>query len=160
MPQTPPVLHPTLDLNPSPDFRADLGRRIDAFHRQTVPFESRRFTLRLDYPDGHLLGGLSGVISGSWLFVDALWVDEAARGKGAGRTLLTGAETHAAAEGCHSVWLDSFQAKGFYEALGYSVFGALEDYPEGQTRYFLRKQLRPRPAIAEERRSGLMGDLP
>jgi GNAT superfamily N-acetyltransferase len=141
MPETPAALRLTLDLDPPADFRADLGRRINAFHAQTVPFQSRRFALRLENPEGQLIGGLSGVISWGWLFVDALWVDEAARGQGAGRTLMARAEAHAAAEGCHAAWLDTFQARGFYEAIGYSVFGALEDYPAGQTRYFLRKRL-------------------
>ncbi len=48
------------------------------------------------------------------------------------------------AHGCHAVWLDTFQARAhFYEALGYTVFGALEAYPDAQTRYFLRKTLPP-----------------
>ena len=143
MPETPPALRLTMDLDPSPDFRANLGRRINAFHARTVPFQSRRFALRLENPRNHLVGGLSGVISWGWLFVDALWVDEAARAQGAGRALMARAEAHAAAEGCHAAWLDTFQARGFYEAIGYVVFGALEEYPEGQTRYFLRKRLVP-----------------
>jgi ribosomal protein S18 acetylase RimI-like enzyme len=65
------------------------------------------------------------------------------RGSGAGRALMAAAESHAAATGCHSAWLDSFQARDFYEALGYTVFGQLEDYPKGQTRWFLRKRLAP-----------------
>ena len=130
-----------LDADPPPDFRTELGRRINAFHGESVPLQSRRFTLRLDGADGVLVGGLSGVISWGWLFVDALWVDEAARGQGVGRMLMARAEAYAGEQGCHAAWLDSFQARGFYEALGYSVFGALEDYPGGQTRYFLRKRL-------------------
>jgi GNAT superfamily N-acetyltransferase len=141
MQESPPETRLILDLDPPPDFRAELGRRINAFHTQTVPFQSRRFTLRLDTSDGVLAGGLSGVISWGWLFIDALWVDAAARGQGVGRTLMARAETHAAAEGCHAVWLDTFQARGFYEALGYTMFGALDDYPEGQTRHFMRKRL-------------------
>ena len=133
----------TLDIDPPPDFRAELGRRINGFHGETVPFASRRFTVRLDGVDGALVGGLSGVISWGWLFVDALWVDAAARGQGVGRALLARAEAYAAEQGCHDVWLDTFQARGFYEALGYAVFGALEAYPEGQTRHFMRKRILP-----------------
>jgi ribosomal protein S18 acetylase RimI-like enzyme len=91
--------------------------------------------------EGRLVGGLSGAIYWDWLFVAALWVHGDHRAQGAGRALLTAAETHAAAAGCHSVWLDTFQAGGFYEKLGYSIFGALEDYPKGQTRSFLRKRI-------------------
>jgi GNAT superfamily N-acetyltransferase len=141
MQELPPETRLTLDLDPSGDFRAELGRRINAFHAETVPFQSRRFTLRLDGADGVLAGGLSGVISWGWLFVDALWVDTASCGQGVGRTLMARAEAYAAEQGCHDAWLDTFQARGFYEAIGYVVFGSLDGYPEGQMRYFLRKRL-------------------
>jgi hypothetical protein len=38
--------------------------------------------------------------------------------------------------------LDTFQARGFYEQIGYVAFGELENYPQGQSRHFLRKALR------------------
>jgi GNAT superfamily N-acetyltransferase len=75
------------------------------------------------------------------MFVAALWVADGWRGRGVGGTLLAAAERHAAAAGCHSVWLDTFQARDFYLKQGYTVFGALEDYPPGQTRSFLRKRI-------------------
>ena len=131
----------TLDTDPPLAFRAELGQRIQAFHAETVPVQSSRFALQLHDAENRLLGGLSGVLAGGWLFVDALWVDAGLRGRGAGRALMARAETHAKAADCHSAWLDTFQASGFYEALGYRVFGALEDYPGGQTRVFLRKRL-------------------
>ena len=137
----PPAMRMVFDPAPPPGFRAELGQRINAFHAETVPHQADRFGLRIEDAAGGLVGGLSGVLSWGWLFVDAVWVDPARRGLGAGRALMAAAERHAAAAGCHSAWLDSFQARGFYESLGYAVFGALEDYPEGQTRWFLRKRL-------------------
>jgi GNAT superfamily N-acetyltransferase len=133
----------TLEDDPPPSFRADLGQRINAFHGETVPFQSSRFGLRLLDTDGELAGGLSGVMFWGWLFIDAVWVRDDQRGQGSGRRLMAAAEQHAATQGCHAVWLDTFQARGFYEALGYTVFGALEAYPDGQTRYFMRKTLAP-----------------
>ncbi len=49
----------------------------------------------------------------------------------------------AARRGCRYAWLDafSFQARGFYEKLGYTVLGTLEDSPPGHSRYFLKKNL-------------------
>jgi len=35
----------------------------------------------------------------------------------------------------------SYEARPFYEKLGYEVFAALEDYPPGHTKFYLRKQL-------------------
>ncbi len=131
----------TLDTSPPAGFQEQLGEAINAFMAETVPGELRRFALRLTDADGVLIGGLSGRMAWGWLFVAALWVHSDRRAQGAGRALLAAAESHAAEAGCHSVWLDTFQARGFYEKLGYAVFGALEDYPPGQTRYFMRKRL-------------------
>jgi ribosomal protein S18 acetylase RimI-like enzyme len=57
--------------------------------------------------------------------------------------MLLQAEQEAIARGCRGAWLDtySFQARGFYERLGYAVFGILNDYPPGQKRIFLHKVL-------------------
>ena len=76
-----------------------------------------------------------------WMFVDAVWVDPHRRGAGIGRVLMRQAERHAVAAGCHSAWLDTFQAEAFYRALGYEEFGRLDDYPNGQSRRFFRKRL-------------------
>jgi GNAT superfamily N-acetyltransferase len=137
----PTELRLTLDPTPSTETLRALGDAIDAFHARTVPLDSKRFALLLHAQDGALAGGLYGAFAWQWLFVQALWVDDAWRRRGIGRALLALAENHAAAAGCHSVWLDTFQAREFYLALGYQEFGALENYPEGQTRWFLRKQL-------------------
>jgi GNAT superfamily N-acetyltransferase len=90
---------------------------------------------------GQLTAGLCFVLAWQWMFVEALWVDEAWRGRGVGAALLRQAEEQAATSGCHSAWLDTFQARDFYLRFGYEPFGALEDYPVGQTRFFLRKRL-------------------
>jgi ribosomal protein S18 acetylase RimI-like enzyme len=59
--------------------------------------------------------------------------------------MLHQAEREAIARSCRGAWLDtySFQARGFYERLGYTVFGILNDYPPGQYRVFLHKELVP-----------------
>ena len=91
---------------------------------------------------GRICGGISGATNWNWLFIKLLWVSEALRGQGLGRSLMARAEQEAVAHGCQHIYLDtfSFQARGFYEGLGYEVFGQLEDFPPGQTRYFLQKR--------------------
>jgi hypothetical protein len=46
------------------------------------------------------------------------------------------------ARGCVGAWLDtfSFQARGFYERLGYSLAGTIPDHPLGEARYFMIKR--------------------
>jgi hypothetical protein len=53
------------------------------------------------------------------------------------------AEAGAVQRGCHSVWLDTheFKAKSFYEKLGYTEFGRLENFPTGYARHYSQKQL-------------------
>jgi GNAT superfamily N-acetyltransferase len=97
---------------------------------------------------GKILGGLLGHIWGGWLYIRILWVSDALRGKSYGTKLMRAAEEVAKKHGCAGVYLDtlSFQARPFYEKLGYRVFGTLEDLPVGHTKYNLAKRLRPAPA--------------
>jgi GNAT superfamily N-acetyltransferase len=126
---------------PTPELRGALAREINDFHSRTVPHQSRRFGMRVTDGAGALMAGLVGVISWDWLFIEALWVGDSLRGLGVGRHLMQKAEAHALMNGCHSAWLDTFQARPFYEALGYEVFGELGQFPGGQNRYFMRRSL-------------------
>jgi N-acetylglutamate synthase-like GNAT family acetyltransferase len=141
----PAELRLTFDDAPSVETRRVLGREIDAYNARTVPQDTQRFAILLHDANNRLVAGLSRVLAWQWLFVDALWVSDAWRGHGIGRALLAQAEARAVAAGCHSAWLDTFQARGFYLALGYQEFGALNDYPPGQTRYFFCKRLAAAP---------------
>jgi GNAT superfamily N-acetyltransferase len=108
--------------------------------------DHRPLILTIEDSDGKVIGGLWGRTAYDWLFVELLFVPESVRGRGVGKDLLSRAEREAATRGCHSAWLDTFefQARGFYERLGYTCFGELADYPAGSTRYFLKKALTSR----------------
>ena len=130
------------DDTPSPELRAHLAREINAFHAITAgPPDSLRFALLARDADGAIRAGVVGSAAWRWLFIEAMWVAADRRGHGLGRILLGRAEAHGVRLGCHSVWLDTFQAREFYEALGYETFGVLEDYPGPQNRIFMRKRL-------------------
>ena len=91
-----------------------------------------------------ILGGLLGETYWGWLHISYLWIDESLRKQGFGKQIMQIAEQEAVRRGCHSVHLDtmSFQALPFYEGLGYSVFGTLNDLPAGHKRIFLMKTLK------------------
>jgi len=61
--------------------------------------------------------------------------------------LLQAAERYAIERGCLAATLEthSSEARPFYEKLGYQVFAALEDYPPGHTKFYLRKQFVAEP---------------
>lgn len=90
-----------------------------------------------------VIGGLMGRTVWGWLHVSELWVEESHRHAGIGRKLMVAAEAAALQRRCHASYLDTFdfQAVAFYQALGYSMVGALEDFPLGHTRFFLQKRL-------------------
>jgi GNAT superfamily N-acetyltransferase len=90
-----------------------------------------------------VIGGLWGRTAYGWLYVELLVVPESLRGQGVGTELMQRAEAEAAGRGCLHAWLDTFefQARGFYERLGYRCFGQLVDYPPGFSRYFMTKSL-------------------
>jgi GNAT superfamily N-acetyltransferase len=93
--------------------------------------------------NGEVLGGLLGDIWAAWLHVTILAVAAPVRGHGFGKELMKRAELYAVERGCTDAFLDtfSFQARPFYEKLGYRVFGMLENCPAGHQRYFMTKQL-------------------
>ena len=92
---------------------------------------------------GAVVGGLLGETNVGWLFVAVLWVAGAYRGRGIGSALLAKAEREARRRNCIGVYLDtfSFQARPFYERLGYQLFGTLPDCPPGGAKYYLYKRL-------------------
>jgi GNAT superfamily N-acetyltransferase len=131
---------------PSADDIAQLQRGLTSFNRSRIPDKGYVpiFFRSID-EDGQFVGGISGHVSYGWLFVDLLWVDERCRATGQGRALMLAAEAVARKHGCKNAWLDtfSFQARGFYERLGYIVFAELEEFPPGHSRYLMRKRLVP-----------------
>lgn len=107
------------------------------------PAEDRpvRFVAR---DDAGVVGGLLGHTRWKWLYIAKLWVDERARGHDIGTKLLAAAEDLGRSRGCTDAFLDTFeyQARPFYEKLGYQLFGTLDGYPPGYRQFFLRKHLR------------------
>jgi ribosomal protein S18 acetylase RimI-like enzyme len=132
------------DAAPSRDDRQVLARAIDAFNGRRVPYAHERFAIYLRDGADRIRAGIDAILYWEWIYVDNLWVEDALQRRGIGRALLLAAEARAAAQGCRSAWLETFQARDFYLGLGYEVFGTLPDYPPGQTRYFLKKRLAAR----------------
>lgn len=121
-----------------------LGLRAFNDHYMTRG-EPTPFNIVLREDDGAIVGGCMCEMRWHWLYVDRLWVSDGHRGGGFGSALLEAAEDEGRRRGCTKAYLDtlSFQARPFYEKLGWTVFGTQDDYPPGMTRYFLQKDLSP-----------------
>src|SRR5215470_2655725 len=75
-----------------------------------------------------LIGGLWARSLWGSLYIDMMFVPEALRENGIGTSLLRLAEQEAMRRGCRDMWTDTyaFQARPFYEKLGFAVFGRLD----------------------------------
>ena len=106
----------------------DLGKSIKIFVRNKAD---------------EVVGGVIANVFGGWVYFSLLWVEESLRNRGYGTQLMNLVETEATELGCQYAHVDtySFEAKPFYERLGYESFATLEDYPKGYSKYFLKKRL-------------------
>lgn len=129
---------------PSSDDLARVGEGLAAFNDSDVgPSGRLPLAVFLRNDTGAVVGGISGYTAWGWLYVQWLWLDEGQRGQGAAGRMLEAAETEARARGCHGAWIDTFNpvALRAYQRAGYTIFGALPDFPRGRSRTFLMKAL-------------------
>jgi len=125
------------------DREAVLALLIAYNDSQTGPHGYKPLAVLLRDAAGSTIGGLCGRSVYDWLYVDLLAVPEPLRRQGIGAQLMRRAEAVALERGCVGIWVDTygFQARGFYEKLGYELFGTIDDHPRGSHRFFFRKRL-------------------
>ena len=117
---------------------------IDSLWQHNSKFDDVDITplfLTLRDDDNQILGGLVARTWWQGLEIQYLWIGEQERGKGRGNELMLKAEEVAKARGCQMAYVDTFnfQAKGFYEKLGYQAYGSMDGYLGKHTRYYLKK---------------------
>jgi GNAT superfamily N-acetyltransferase len=123
--------------------RAAILAGLVAFNRAHVePGSTGALAVLLKQEDDTTIGGLWGSTLFGWLRIELLFVPESSRGASLGSTIMQRAEALALARGCIGASLDtySFQARGFYEKLGYSLVGTIADCPPCGARHFLQKR--------------------
>ena len=134
-----------LDEHPSQDELRELVDGVRVYNRAITGHERPRAVACFLRDDaGHIVGGAHGDLWGRSVHISAMWVAESHRGEGHGSALLEAVESYAASHGHVLAYLEttSFQARPFYESLGYRVFGELDGIAEGCTLFFLRKELK------------------
>ncbi|KZS53991.1 GNAT superfamily N-acetyltransferase [Rhizobium sp. BK212] len=133
-----------LTASPSPEELAAITDALSAFNTGDVgPSDRRPLAVLIRDTDGKVTGGLSGFTAWGWLFTQMLYIPDTLRGTGLAGEILAKAEDEARIRGCRGAWIDTFSplALRAYLRQGYEVFGELQDFPEGRTRSFLRKNL-------------------
>ncbi|AUD63734.1 hypothetical protein BK010_09070 [Tenericutes bacterium MO-XQ] len=95
--------------------------------------------------DGEIcVGGVSGDIYENTIYVSRLAVDPLYKNQKIGSKLMSLVEEEAKIRGLKFIELGTteFQARPFYEKLGYKVVHEMDDYPKGYKCYTLFKELR------------------
>ena len=141
-----PAARIAIETDAAGEVRAAVESGLYSYNSQFAgPMENRLLTIGARDADRTIVGGLVANLQPGWkwMTVHRLWIDEAYRGAGIGRHLIQAAEEEARKSGCLHVAVDTmeFQARGFYEKLGYSVYAVQEDYPAGHRKFLLRKTL-------------------
>lgn len=96
------------------------------------------------YDDDKIIGGAYGLIDdGYWTCLDLLFVDEKYRNIDIATNLMKQVEMFAKENKCIGIRTEtwSFQARGFYEKMGFIVYGQLENHPPHAIDYLLKKVL-------------------
>lgn len=98
----------------------------------------------LAFDNDKLIGGAIGFVEYNWYFLDLLYIDEEYRNRNIGTNLIKEIEKFALKEHLTGVRMETwnFQAKGFYEKNGYSVFGEIKNCPPGTIDYHLKKEFK------------------
>ena len=136
-----------VEVQPNPDeslVSAVYTRLLDFNQRHAPQLEEERVFVVASREQA-VLGGVIAYVYGGWCEVHVLWVEPAARGDGVGSSLMAALETEVRARGCVGIHTDtfSFQALPFYRGLGYEIFGQIDGFSDGNTRYYLRKSFGP-----------------
>ncbi len=101
------------------------------------------FSILLKNNDGKLIGGVIASILWNGMEIDSLWIEKSLRGKGEGGKLIEAAEKEGLKRGCTISYTNTFswQAPEFYEKMGYSLYGKLDGFPEGNSLSYYFKKL-------------------
>lgn len=144
MPELPANLRIETVERPAEGEVAIVRNGLSRFNRSNIPDDGYLpISVFVRNHHGKILGGAVCATYWQVFSIEMLWVDESLRGMGIGRQLMLDAEAAARRHNCRFMHVDtmSFQARGFYEKLGFQLFGALTGYPNGMERYYLQKFL-------------------
>lgn len=95
-------------------------------------------------PAQAVVGGAVGRTWGECCELRQLWVADSHRRRGLGTRLVREFERSARERGCRLLYLEtfSFQAKPFYEKIGYQVAAEIKGFEDGIVKYLMTRDLR------------------
>jgi len=122
-------------------YKKELIRNLVAYNDQNGPLEHWEYIGIYATDDADALsGGVQGCFEWDWLHITHVWVKEPRQGLGG--TLLRQIEQIARVKGKTGMLVDtfSFQARPFYEKMGFTHMGQIDNGAGPHTRFFLTKR--------------------
>lgn len=127
-----------------PDDADELRALLFAFNEDRTGYEDgQALNCFLRDADGSLVAGLDGFTWGGYGRIEYLWVREDHRGRGLGKQLVEAAVDEVRRRGGATLILDThtFQAPGFYAALGFVEVCRTTQTPRGHDQVLLQLDL-------------------
>ena len=136
----------TVDVDEGDTFKYYLQQVLNKYHETQYPSmkvpQSKKYAFRVSDDAGKVVGGALLWVYWRWVDISLLALEERIRGHGLGKQLIQKIERKALEEGCTHIRVETFEHElSFYQKMGYRIVGHLEDYPEGYSYYWLRKDL-------------------
>ena len=135
--------------NPTQKDAETISKGIIEFNNLKIPElepieDEVKFFVFVKNETKNITGGLRATCFWNTLHIELLWLSEDCRGKGIGKKLIKMAEDFAKENNCEKVFVEttSWQAKPFYEKVGYNLVATLNDRPKGYASHYLTKDLK------------------
>lgn len=128
--------------------KEELGRVQEGFRDHGREFgvpphdQERHTVVAMNGKD--FIGCASGLRDNNWFYLSDLWLEKEFRKSGMGRKMLSMLEDVIKQRGYKHIytWTAGYEAPGFYQKQGYTIFAEHEDYyVSGHSRIGLRKDL-------------------
>jgi ribosomal protein S18 acetylase RimI-like enzyme len=133
---------PRHDLSPN-ELDAIEDHLYDHNSRATGRHDGRGLGFVIDDKAGQMVGVVAGYTWAGTSELKQMWVDEAYRGRGYARALISAFVEEACSRGVRRIWVASydFQAPRMYEKAGFKRVAEFEGWPEGHVNVVLCKTL-------------------
>jgi ribosomal protein S18 acetylase RimI-like enzyme len=139
-----PKVNVITDINTTQQIADYLATNLKQFNELHIgPYERKPYVIYIENDDAVIIGGLKGDILENVCSVHTVWVHENYRHKGLGSRLFKQLEDFAKMHRCEFIQLDTaeFQAKSFYEKIGFSEVAQLLHNFKSYTTYIMRKYI-------------------
>ncbi len=135
----------TITGEPDTNYRIYLARKVREQHTNFVYAahnpEAQSLDISLDDTEGDVMAGIAAVTVRNTLYIDMLWVHMTLQRRGIGKRLINMAENIALERGCVHARICIAHDVDYYLKTGYQVCGRLQQFPHGETIYWLYKDL-------------------